>query len=340
MRCVDLSRKAGLPAEELREMAGIRVAHLKGNGRYALLRFAEQSPADAVADEFLTFATRYLGDNEFRARLQRQLLDLVTENEEIQIHARKLSDILKVELPRLGLAHRPDIEKSEHVEYYRFRPVTGAMYMVCLANRMASDRGLPLISDHPVYQRLIRGVQDGTIEYESNPDKGYLLASAVIESVIPENLDSITVDQIISFRTRYNDERHRFYNAVSALAKDIPKIRDPESFRDCLNHHEKTIQLAVKDLRLSLGGIAIACTTGFLGLSIPAWASAVGTTFPNLAVPVAAGGMLTMACGLLGREGLNYYKAKQNSPYSYILSIKRELRRKFFGELTHGLYLF
>ena len=49
MRCVDLSRKAGLPAEELREMAGIRVAHLKGNGRYALLRFAEQSPAITAA---------------------------------------------------------------------------------------------------------------------------------------------------------------------------------------------------------------------------------------------------------------------------------------------------
>ena len=41
--------KGGFAGEELREMAGIRVAHLKGNGRYALLRFAEQSPAITAA---------------------------------------------------------------------------------------------------------------------------------------------------------------------------------------------------------------------------------------------------------------------------------------------------
>jgi hypothetical protein len=34
---------AGFPAEELREMAWTGVAYLKGNGRNALLRFAEQS---------------------------------------------------------------------------------------------------------------------------------------------------------------------------------------------------------------------------------------------------------------------------------------------------------
>jgi hypothetical protein len=49
MRCVDVWRKAGLPAEELREMAGIHVVHVKGNGRYALLRFAEHSPAHSMS---------------------------------------------------------------------------------------------------------------------------------------------------------------------------------------------------------------------------------------------------------------------------------------------------
>jgi hypothetical protein len=37
MRCVDVWRKAGLPAEELREMAGIHVAHVKGNGRQSVM---------------------------------------------------------------------------------------------------------------------------------------------------------------------------------------------------------------------------------------------------------------------------------------------------------------
>jgi hypothetical protein len=35
--------KAGVPAEELREMAGTGVANLEGNGHSTLLRFTEQS---------------------------------------------------------------------------------------------------------------------------------------------------------------------------------------------------------------------------------------------------------------------------------------------------------
>jgi len=35
--------KAGFPAEELREMAGIRIADVKRHVHYALLRFAQQS---------------------------------------------------------------------------------------------------------------------------------------------------------------------------------------------------------------------------------------------------------------------------------------------------------
>jgi hypothetical protein len=35
--------KARFPTEELREMAGIGVAHVKGNLHHALFRFAEQS---------------------------------------------------------------------------------------------------------------------------------------------------------------------------------------------------------------------------------------------------------------------------------------------------------
>jgi hypothetical protein len=71
---------------------------------------------------------------------------------------------------------------------------------------------------------------------------------------------------------------------------------------------------------------------------VPASAIALGHALPHIAHPVAVGSVVTMACGTLAREGVNYYKAKASSPYSYILSMKRELRRKFFGKLTDGLY--
>jgi hypothetical protein len=142
-----------------------------------------ESDADPVANEFLNFALKFLEDSDFRFRFERELPELAREKADIKIHARKLSDILKIELPRLGLAFHSEIDWEGHVEYYRFRPVTGAMYMTCLANRMASDRELPLVSDQPVYQRIIRGVQDDIGKYESDPDQGYLLASAVLFSV-------------------------------------------------------------------------------------------------------------------------------------------------------------
>jgi hypothetical protein len=293
--------------------------------------------ADTTEDEFLSFVVKYLQDDKLRVYLNTQLKKLVKEKPEIEIHDSKLSHILKIRLHELGLARHPDVYRGERSKYYRFEPVAGAMYMTCLANRMASDRALPLVSDHPEYQRIIRGVQDGTSLYEENPDKGYLVASAVIESAIPDNLDSITVKQIIKFRKGHADERHRFYNAVDALAGSIPTIKDPDSFQACLNSHVKTIQQAVEDLRFSLVKLGIACTTGFLGLSVPAWATTMGQSMPHFGVQVATGGILTMACGLMTKEGINYYEAKRKSPYSYIYSIKKQLRQGFFENLNEGL---
>ena len=52
------SPKAGFSAEELRGMAWIRVAHVKGNGRYALLRFAEKWSRRAPSTTLVPCAER------------------------------------------------------------------------------------------------------------------------------------------------------------------------------------------------------------------------------------------------------------------------------------------
>lgn len=298
--------------------------------------------ADETAADFLNFAKKYLQDLEYRNRLERSMIELTRNSPTVRIYAAKLSDHLRIELPRLGLAFHPDVDKSEHWEEYEFRrPVTGAMYMACLANRMAGERGLPLVSDHPSYQWLIRGIQDESSRFAGSEDRSYLLGSAVIESVIPENLADTDIKDIVAFRTQHEAERHRFYNAINCLAKDIPNIQDADSLKDCLDHHSETIKDAVKDLRLSLAGAGIACSLGFMGLSVPAWARALQNA-PHFGAgaAVATSGVLTMACGILAKDGLNYYRAKQGSPYSYVLSIQRGLRRRFFGTLNEGISFF
>ena len=291
--------------------------------------------ANETASEFLNYALKYLKDADYRNRLEKAMAELIRDFPVIRIYAAKLSDSLRNELPRLGLAYKPDADKSEHWEEYEFqRPVTGAMYMACLANRMASVRAVPVVSDHPSYQWLIRGMQDESSPYAENEDKGYLLGSAVIESVIPKNIANIDIKDIVAFRAKHEAERHRFYTAVNGLAKDIPKIQDADSLRDCLEFHKKTINDGVRGLELSLKGVGIDCVRGFMGLSVPAWAATAMVQSALHIEPLAAatnGGPAT-ACGILAMAGNKRYTTKQNSPYSYVLSIQGKFQRKsFFG---------
>jgi len=281
---------------------------------------------EEVANGFLQFAYRELADTDKRTAIQTKIGQSLPPKYGFQIHMQKMADVLRVELPRIGLAER----SSESSPWYRFEPVTGAIYMTCLANKMAEDRGLPIVTDEPAYQPLVRWFQGVRPQFSQKPkaDTGHALASLVIETAVPENIESVSIKQVVKFRRKHNDERRRFYKEIVELTRDIPKIDNQDAFKECLNYHKKGIDEAVSDLRRSLAGVKIQCVTGLLGLSAPSWATNLAQVLPGSQMQIITAGIVCAAAGILIKQGFNYYRSRRNSSWSYVLSLKRGIHSR------------
>jgi hypothetical protein len=277
--------------------------------------------ADRIADDFISFAFKELKDKDHRAQLIKGLGTIIPEGGIFYIHMRKMGEALQSALQQLGLA----VKSSERwgKDWYEVEPVTGAMYMTCLANDLARLGKVPVVTDNPVFQPLIRGIQMDN--YKGNTDVGETLASMVIKSVVPENIEAIPVSKIIKFREKYDDERHLFYNEINKLVKDLETVDRQTTLMDCLEAKRKDIEIAVNNLNKSFKGMGISTATAMLGLSIPSFASGLGAG-------VAAASVVTVAAGKLLSQGIDYYRSRKESPYSYILTLKHNLKSETFAE--------
>jgi hypothetical protein len=293
-----------------------------------------EKEAQDIAMGFLRFAEEELSDPKKRKEFTTKIGTLLPTDSRfpLQIHEAKIAQILQAGLLGIGLAKKSQYRRP----WYDFEPVTGALYMTYLANEMAEKRGLPIVTDDPVYQPLIRGIQQVRSRLKRE-DTGHALASLVIKTAIPRDIRAVSVQKIIEFRRKHDDERHRFYVAMRGLAKDIPTIQDPDALSDCLNHHKKTVDEAVKDLKLSFRDVGIGIASGLFGLSLPSWVSNLARMEPGLGVQVFSAGVACVGIGVLIKKGSNIYESRQRSPWSYVLSLKHELRPDgFIRKLLKG----
>jgi hypothetical protein len=243
------------------------------------------------------------------------------------IHGLKLAPKLRRELPRLGLAKRsrggPITE-----DWFLFDAWYGVLYMSMLANRMAEKRGLAIVTDNSNLQPLVWRMQSDRV---LPIDHAQAISSLVVRAYVPDDLAVVPVKTIIQFRRRHDDERRRFYDAVSGLARDIPTITHEDALQDCLHHHSRNIDQAVEDLKFSLEGLKLKTVLATLALSIPSWAPNLAATGSGAApLVVAAAGAASVAAGTILATGLKYYQSRVGSPWSYVLSLEAGLERESF----------
>jgi len=284
-------------------------------------RIHPENEAEDIAKDFLKFAHDKLSDPVQRNKITNKIGMKLPNDSKFGIHMDKMHARLHYELPELGLAKKSSISSN----FYEFEPVTGALYMTCLANRMAEKRGIPIVSDNPVYQPLIRGFQSIVDESEQKFDTEHALASFAIKNVIPKKIGSVTIKQIIKFRKKHDDERIRFYEAISDLVTKIPNIEDINALNDCLKHYNKKIDVAVKELKFGLKKVGIGCVTGLTGLSIPSWTTTFSQILPEYGSQIVILSSICAGIGVLLKSRMNYYISRKLSPWSYILSLERNL---------------
>ena len=286
-----------------------------------------KAEAENIAHPFLNYLHKEFATSQQRNTLFKRLGITLAGQENFSIHMNKMGTPLREKLPLMGLAAPKDKNNNQQ---YEFDPATGAMYMTYLANHLASQRRLPVITDDPMFQPLIRGMQS-----DNNPaDVSEKLAALIIKTAVPENLENIPMRRIIRFRKHHDEERSLFYKEINTLVADLKDVTDEKTLSDILNYRAKFINIAAKNLKRSYTGVGIAAATGLLSLSVPAVAVGLGAK-------VAGAAIVAMASGKTVAAGIDYQKAKYGSPYSYVLSLNGRLKSdSLFGQLLKGKIIF
>lgn len=275
--------------------------------------------ADQIAQEFIEYAKTELADESKRKEIFQRVSRFAKPTDTYPIHIMKMGRELLEELPRLNLP----IKKIsfEFEDWIEFDSVTGALYMSRLANCIATNKSLPIVSDDPNFQSIVREAQKERVPN----DLSETLASMVIQSVIPKNIEAITSKQIIKFRNNYKDERQQFYLNINSLVKDLYQIQDEQSLKDALHFRKDAIERATKDIEGIYKSLKIDTGLTAIALSVPSFASGLGWV-------VAGVGLVAVAAGKLTLKGIEYQKTKRNSPYSYVLTLKNRLNKEDFAE--------
>jgi hypothetical protein len=274
---------------------------------------------DQIAHEFIQYVKTELTDEKKRNEIFRKVSRFVKPTDTYAIHITKMGRELLEELPRLNLP----VKKISHEfeDWIEFDSITGALYMSRLANCIATNKSLPIVSDDPNFQFIVREAQRERV----TNDISETLASMVIQSVVPKNIEAISTKQIIEFRNNYKDERQQFYSNINELVKDLYQIQDEQSLKDALNFRKDKIDRATKDIEGVYKSLKIDTGLTLMALSIPSFVSGLGWA-------VAGAGLVAIAAGKLSLKGIEYQKTKRNSPYSYILTLKNQLGKEEFAE--------
>jgi hypothetical protein len=200
-------------------------------------------------------------------------------------------------------------------------PVTGGLYMLFLARKMADRRNL--VTDSPVYQSLLFQ-EAGKVDH-GYTDRGqeFRLATAVIRTAVPS--DSIPIDRLLRIRGDLSDQRRRFQDKVASLASELTHFENEEELQRAILAHQRRFEDDYEELTDRLRSKNISFLTNLFAVSVPSWATA--TWGMNIKV-------MNFALGAIGAVALsgivinNLFDRKtllRTNPMAYLLTLRKRV---------------
>jgi hypothetical protein len=233
----------------------------------------------------------------------------------------------KVEQGLLDLLEPEGLVRNVNDHEVEFDSSIGGLYMVFLARQMA--RHYPIVSDDPMYEVLTHvPLQDAG--KPAPVDRGLMLAKCVFTSVVPIDIESVDIKDLLKFREDFDDERKEFYNWIAAFRSDLGKITDPDQLEEAVEHHKDTVVRRTKRLKKRLALLKLTTGTGIFSVSAPGWITAVyGAAKGNSSVML-GGGALVVA-GIAAKAGMEHWLLKDDAPVSYVHSMRQQLKPKAYA---------
>jgi len=244
------------------------------------------------------------------------------------IHVEKLDPELKEYLYLAGVAVPGENEWSDWV---KIDGELGLLYMSYLAGSIGERTSRPTVTDYSAcFARssvLRRAVKR---RYQEELEHG--LGNLLVASYAPKDMNAVTIDQIIEFRKKYDDERIAFFDSVGALCRDIPSVENEGQLQDALNHCGRTLRKHTEDLKKQFEHMKIEPILRFIGISIPTACTSMIEYVPDALDPLIMGGGVLLGFASATLSYSKDRKTLQDNPLSYLLSLQAELNARGFLE--------
>jgi len=280
----------------------------------------EEAPGNNVvsqiADEFFDFAIENLRDPIRRSEM---MPALSRHKEFYTIHRAKIDPVLVKVLEELHLARRNATDPNNDWDIER---VTGGLYMLFLASRMAGQR--QLVSDSSIYQSLMYAPLKTSQKLARHDDREFRLATAVLHTLVPENLEYIKLDVLLRLRSELSDQRRRFQDRIASLAKDLQSLEGKVEIEGFIERQKQTFEDEYAIFKDKLRGANLSLANGLFSLSVPAYITAQwGLGVTSHPVVFAAGAVAASISAV--RYVLDRKVARATSPYTYLLNVSKRI---------------
>jgi len=230
--------------------------------------------------------------------------------------------------------------ENEWVDWVRIDGELGLLYMTYLASSIGENTSRPTVTDSspcfaasPVLRR--------DIERRYNEDFECGLGNLLIASYAPKDMNAVTVERLIEFRKKYEGDRLAFFDSITVLCNNIPKVENEQDLKDALNHHGVSLRRQTDDLRKQFEEMRIEPILRFIGISLPTACTSLIEYVPDDFDPLIIGGGVLLGFASAAQLIRQERRALRKNPLSYLLSLQSNLdARGIFrklGETVQGI---
>lgn len=262
------------------------------------------------------------------------ILNAIALEQGTYIHVEKLDPQLKEYLYLTGVAVPGENEWSDWV---KIDGELGLLYMSYLAGSIGERTSRPTVTDYSTCfasPSVLRWAVKRRYQEELEHGLGNLL----LASYAPKDMNSITIDQIIGFRKKYDDERIAFFDSVASLCRDIPSVENADQLQDALNHHGRILKKHTEELKKQFEDMKMEPILRFIGISVPTACTSMIEYVPDAVDPFIIGGGVLLGFASATRSYSKDRKALQDNPLSYLLTLQAELdARGFLKKLANNI---
>ncbi len=262
----------------------------------------------------------------------------------------KMTEDLRNILQQSGIAQTDPFDPR----WIGMHPRIAQVYMTALADELAGEYGLYPLTDETLDHLAVGGwtverlaqalLGDVNIvqDYQESRETESVAACVAIKTILPKDLDSVSIDSILEFREAYPIERANFQNYIRdfvSLRDWLQDIRDRDVLEQRLEaEYQKILLPQLQELKEKLRSVNIDTVTGVLGvqIAVPSIILQGATLLGVVANPIGA----TLAGAALAiipvfRDRRKTSRELKSAPVSFLQRIEKELQPRQLTDWIH-----